>query len=187
MVAKEDQLMRQVTLEQLYKHPIVQKYVKRSGMDHAITVAEHAFNIAVKKGVNPDLAAKAGFLHDIGHYEWYRENGEWDYQMYKRNDIHAIKGAARAHKLLVRLGEDLVNAKEIALAVLLHTDSYLPEGHLQLTPLQKVVAAADEADEEPGGTHHYRKIDYHAGLERIRKLDEKIDRYLLTANLEQIS
>ncbi len=179
--------MRQVTLEKLYKHPIVQKYVNRSGMAHAIAVAEHAFDIATKTGVNPDLAAKAGFLHDIGHYKWYHENGEWDYQMYKRNDIHAIKGAARAHKLLVRLGEDLQDAKEIALAVLLHTDSYLPGGQLQLAPLQKVVAAADAADEEPGGNHHYRKIDYKTGLERVRILDKKIDRYLHSARLEQTS
>lgn len=179
--------MRQVTLEKLFKHPIVQKYVKRSGMAHAISVAEHAFDIAVKLGVNPDLAAKAGLLHDIGHYKWYHENGEWDYQMYKRNDIHAIKGAARAHKLLVRCGEDLQNAKEIALAVLLHTDSYLPDGQLQLTPLQRVVALADEEDEEPGGKHHYRKIDYTSALQRIILLDQRINRFLVSADLEQTS
>lgn len=179
--------MRQVTLEKLFKHPIVQKYVKRSGMAHAISVAEHAFDIAVSRGVNPDLAAKAGLLHDIGHYKWYRENGEWDYQMYKRNDIHAIKGAARAHKLLVRCGEDLQNAKEITLAILLHTDSYLPGGQLQLTPLQRVVAIADEADEEPGGKHHYRKIDSNSALQRIIMLDKKIERYLTSADLEQTS
>ncbi|WP_085994490.1 HD domain-containing protein [Oceanobacillus senegalensis] len=178
--------MRKVTLEELFVHPITQKYVGRSGMAHAISVAEKAFHISINKGVNPDLAVKAGLLHDIGHYEWY-QNGEWDFQLYKENDIHAIKGAARAHKLLVRCGENLQNAKAIALAVLLHTDSYLPEGHLQLTPLQKVVAEADEADEEPGGNHHYRQIDSSTALKRIKKLDSNIEKYLKTNHLEQTS
>ncbi|WP_138419927.1 HD domain-containing protein [Aquibacillus sediminis] len=177
---------RKVTLENLFVHPIVQKYVGRSGMAHAIRVAEKAFHIAIKTNVNPDLAAKAGLLHDIGHYEWY-QNGKWDYQQYKQNDIHAIKGSARAHKLLVRCGEDLQPAKEIALAVLLHTDSYLPEGDLQLTPLQNVVAQADHADEEPGGNHHYRRIDEATALSRIQKLDLKINQHLLSHDLEQTS
>lgn len=170
---------RHVTLEKLFKHPIVQKYVGRSGMAHAISVAEKAFNLALAYDVNPDLAVKAGFLHDIGHYEWY-QNGTWDYDLYRDNDIHAIKGAARAHKLLVRCGENLQDAKAIAIAILLHTDSYLPEGELQLTPLQKVVVMADEADEEPGGNHHYQKIEYNEALRRIQKLDTKIDRYFDT-------
>lgn len=179
-------MIRNVTLETLYVHPIVQKYVGRSGMAHAVSVAEKAFEIARESGVNPDLAAKAGLLHDIGHYEWYQD-GEWDYQLYRENDIHAIKGAARAHKLLVRCGENLQNAKAIALAVLLHTDSYLPEGELQLTPLQKVVALADEADEEPGGNHHYRQIDYDSALRRIQILDTKINEYIESPRFEQTS
>lgn len=169
-------MIRNVTLETLFKHSIVQKYVGRSGMAHAVAVAEKAFEIARESDVNPDLAVKAGFLHDIGHYEWY-QNGQWDYQLYKENDIHAIKGAERAHKLLVRCGENLPDAKAIALAILLHTDSYLPEGHLQLTPLQKVVTLADEADEEPGGNHHYRQISYNDALQRIQNLDVQIDQY----------
>lgn len=179
-------MIRNVTLETLYIHPIVQKYVGRSGMAHAVSVAEKAFEIARESDVNPDLATKAGLLHDIGHYEWYQD-GEWDYQLYKENDIHAIKGAARAHKLLVRCGEDLQNAKAIALAVLLHTDSYLPEGELQLTPLQKVVALADEADEEPGGNHHYRQIDHDTALRRIQILDKKINKYIASLRFEQTS
>ncbi len=175
---------RKVTLEMLFRHPIVQKYIRRSGMAHAISVSERAFDIAVKTGVNPDLAAKAGFLHDIGHYEWYTD-GKWDYQKYRENDIHAIKGAARAHKLLVRLGEDLHHAKQIAVAILLHTDSYLPEGQLKLTPLQKVVARADTEDEEPGGAHHYRKIDPAEALSRIQTLDRKIDRFFQLEKLKK--
>ncbi|RLL45442.1 HD domain-containing protein [Oceanobacillus piezotolerans] len=180
-------MKRNVTLEKLFIHPIVQKYVGRSGMAHAISVAEMAYDIALKTNVNPDLAAKAGFLHDIGHYEWYSKDGEWNYEMYKENDIHAIKGAARAHKLLVRCGENLHDAKEIALAVLLHTDSYLPEGKLHLNSLQTVVAEADEKDEEPGGGHHYREIDYFSALERIQVLDERIQQTLQSNSLEQTS
>lgn len=166
--------MRNVTLEKIFSHPVTQKSLKRSGIAHAIAVAEHAFIFAKKYGVNPDLAAKAALLHDIGHYTWYRD-GEWDFEMYKENDIHAIKGASRAHKLLIRLGEDRHAAKEIAVAILLHTDSYLPEGELELKPLQQVVALADQADEEAGGNHHYKTIESYVALERIRALDTQID------------
>ncbi|MBU5467591.1 HD domain-containing protein [Virgibacillus sp. MSJ-26] len=166
--------MRKVNLEDIFLHPITQKYLARSGIAHAITVAEYAFLLAHEYGVNPDQAAKAGLLHDIGHYTWYRD-GKWDYDLYKENDIHAIKGASRAHKLLIRIGEERHIAKEIAIAILLHTDSYLPQGHLELQPLQQVVTLADEKDEETGGNHHYRQIEQYVALERIRALDIKID------------
>jgi len=171
-------LRRNVTLLDLYSHPISQKYVRRSGMAHAISVAYHAFNLAKEYDVNPELAAKAGFLHDIGHYEWYN-NGEWDYQQYKSYDIHPIKGAERAHKLLVRLGEDKLAAKQIAHAVLFHTESALPEGSFELTPLQKVVNLADERDKQPGDQHHYRNIDKEKERSLIRMLDKKIDEFYL--------
>lgn len=170
--------MRRVTLTQILEHPITQKYVKRSGLAHAITASYHAYNLSKKYKVNPDLATKAALLHDIGHYTWYR-NGEWDFKMYEENDIHAIKGAERAHKLLIRLGEHPSNAKKIALAILLHTDSYLPDGHLRLDPLQKVVALADKADEEPFGNHHYRSIDDESAVKLMQRLDQLVETTLL--------
>lgn len=169
--------MRNVTLEEIFRHPITQRHLERSGIAHAIAVAEYAFQLADEYGVEQDHAAKAGLLHDIGHYTWYR-NGEWDYELYKENDIHAIKGASRAHKLLIRIGEDRQIAKEIAVAILLHTDSYLPEGQLQLQPLQQVVHLADEKDEEVGGNHHYKTVESHIALERIKILDQKIEETL---------
>jgi len=167
--------MRNVTLEQIFTHPIAQKYLQRSGMAHAVKVAGFAYDLALKYGADPDEATKAALLHDVGHYTWYR-NGEWDYDLYRENDIHAIKGSGRAHKLLIHLGEDRQKAKEIAIAILLHTDSYLPDGALELTPLQRVVKLADEADEETGGMHHYKTMDYETALAAIRRLDNKIDR-----------
>ena len=165
--------MRHVRLLDIYKHQITQKYVRRSGMAHAISVAYHAFHLAKEHNVNPDWAAKAGFLHDIGHYKWYRD-GEWDYQLYRDYDIHPIKGAERAHKLLVRLGEDKQAAKEIAHAILFHTDSVLPNGDYTLNTLQKVVHLADEKDKKPGDEHHYLEMDRRKELNLIKKLDEKI-------------
>ncbi|MEB1806258.1 MAG: HD domain-containing protein [Bacillaceae bacterium] len=169
--------MRNVTLLEIYSHPITQKYVKRSGLAHAIATAYNALKLSIKYDVNPDLATKAAFLHDIGHYTWYKD-GEWDFQLYKENDIHAIKGAERAHKLLVRLGEDPRKAKQIALAVLLHTDSYLPDGELERNNLQKVVALADEIDEEPNGQHHYRQISNEKALQQIKHLDSLVDAHI---------
>ncbi|KZZ83407.1 MULTISPECIES: HD domain-containing protein [Bacillaceae] len=166
--------MRNVTLIQIFDHPIAQKYLQRSGIAHAVSVAFHAYRLSVKEGVDPDLAVKAALLHDIGHYEWYTD-GEWDFEQYKKNDIHAIKGAERAHKLLVRLGEDRQAAKEIALAILLHTDSYLPDGSLSQNPLQKVVKLADEMDEEPDGKHHYRRISEQTARKKIQELDQLIE------------
>ncbi|WP_100373502.1 HD domain-containing protein [Bacillus sp. FJAT-45037] len=169
--------MRHVTLVQIFDHPVTQKFVKRSGMAHAIACAYHGYKLSLTHNVNPDLATKAAFLHDIGHYTWYK-NGRWDYDLYKQNDIHAIKGAERAHKLLIRLGEHPRAAKEIALAILLHTDSYLPQGELYLKPLQQVVALADEADEEPGGEHHYRTVSDERAKKMLAELDEKVEQTL---------
>ncbi|MFC0189123.1 HD domain-containing protein [Fictibacillus aquaticus] len=166
--------MRKVTLTEIFTHPYAQKYMKRAGIVHAVSTAYHAFHIAKENGADPDSAAKAALLHDIGHYTWYN-NGTWDYDLYKENDIHAIKGAERAHKLLVRLGEDPKKAKEIALAILLHTDSYLPESSLARTPLQEAVARADEMDEEPGGMHHYRQMDDERTIKMLQKLDRMVE------------
>jgi len=171
-------MKRSVKLIDIYKHPIVQKYVRRSGMAHAISVAYHAYNLAKQYHVNPDWAAKAGFLHDIGHYEWYRD-GKWDYNLYQEYDIHPIKGAERAHKLLIRLGEDKRAAKEIAHAILYHTDSALPKGEYVLTSLQKIINLADEKDKQPGNSHHYRTINNQKELLLIEQLDVRIDQLLL--------
>lgn len=167
-------MIRKVTLEQLFIHPVVEKHLNRSGVAHAVKVAEYAYDLAVARDVNPDEATKAALLHDIGHYTWYKD-GAWDYDLYRENDIHAIKGASRAHEILIELGEDRQNAKEITIAILLHTDSYLPPGILELTALQSVVKLADEADEESGGKHHYQQLDTEAALKRIRELDGKVE------------
>ncbi|MBX9973842.1 HD domain-containing protein [Cytobacillus firmus] len=169
--------MRDVKLTDIYQHRIAQKYITRSGIAHAIAVAYHAFQLAKESGEDVDSAAKAGFMHDIGHYTWYK-NGKWDYDLYRQNDIHAIKGAERAHKLLIRLGENPIKAKEIALAILFHTDSFLPGGEVVRTPLQSIVKLADEKDEEPGGAHHYRELDFERAMKSLEILDNKIDNYL---------
>ncbi|WP_101843703.1 HD domain-containing protein [Halobacillus sp. Marseille-P3879] len=169
--------MSVVTLVDVFKHRITQKYLRRSGIHHAVTVAQHAFKLAVAAGISPDLAAKSALLHDIGHYEWYKD-GKWDYEEYRKHDIHAIKGAERAHKLLIRLGEDRLAAKEVSLAVLLHTDSYLPFSLTTLrTPLQKVVEEADRMDEQPHGLHHYNNMSPSEAVRLLHQLDMKISDY----------
>ena len=169
--------MRDVTLTEIFNHHIAQKFLNRSGIAHAIAVAYHAFHLAKEQNVDTDIAAKAGFLHDIGHYTWYK-NGKWDYELYRKNDIHPIKGAERAHKLLIRLGENPVKAKTIALAILFHTDSFLPSNDIVRTPLQQIVKWADEKDEEEGGMHHYRMIDSVRAIKSLKRLDEMIDKEL---------
>lgn len=166
--------MREVGLIDIFNHHIAKKYLNRSGLAHAIAVSYHAFHLAEEKGLDVDRAAKAGLLHDIGHFSWYR-NGNWDYELYKQNDIHAIKGAERAHKLLIRLGENPIKAKEISIAILFHTDSFLPGGNLQRTELQKIIKLADEKDEEEGGLHHYREITYERAIKSIERLDKMIE------------
>lgn len=167
--------MRDVTLYQIFQHHIAQKYLNRSGLAHAIAVAYHAYYLAKEQEVDLDIATKAGLLHDMGHYTWYR-NGKWDYDLYKQNDIHPIKGAERAHKLLIRLGENPIKAKAIALAILFHTDSFLPSNDILRTPLQQIVKWADEKDEEEGGMHHYRTIKYDRAKDSIIRLDNWIEK-----------
>lgn len=169
--------MRDVKLVDIFQHHIAQKYLTRSGLVHGIAVAYHAFRLAKKENLDVDKAAKAGLLHDIGHFMWYND-GKWDYDLYRQNDIHAIKGAERAHKLLIRLGENPLKAKEIALAILFHTDSFLPGGEVVRTPLQSIIKLADEKDEEPGGAHHYRTISINRAFHSLRILDDKIDAYI---------
>jgi uncharacterized protein len=169
--------MRDVTLYDIFQHHIAQKFLNRSGLAHAIAVAYHAFHLAKEQNIDIDIATKAGLLHDMGHYTWYR-NGKWDYDLYKQNDIHPIKGAERAHKLLIRLGENPVNAKKIALAILFHTDSFLPSNDIVRTPLQQIVKWADEKDEEEGGMHHYRTIEYDRAISSIIRLDDWVDKEL---------
>lgn len=170
--------MERVTLVEVFKHRITQKYLQRSGIHHAITVANHAFDMALKEDVDVDLATKSALLHDMGHYEWYRD-GKWDYEEYRKHDIHAIKGAERAHKLLIRLGEKRIVAKEVSLAVLLHTDSYLPfQLTGQRTPLQEVVRKADEKDEQPNGMHHYKEMSKSLAIQSLHKLDKKVKHQL---------
>jgi uncharacterized protein len=166
--------MRYVTLTEIFKHRIAQKYLSRSGVAHAIACAYHAFKLANVRKVSVDLATKAALLHDMGHYTWYK-NGSWDYEMYKENDIHAIKGAERAHKLLIRLGEKPQFAKDIAFAILFHTDSYIKESYIKRTPLQEITKLADEMDEEEGGKHHYRKISEEKALKMIKRLDDMVE------------
>lgn len=173
-IEREGIQVRKVLLTSILEHPAARKYIERSGLAHAVQVTEYAYQFARETGVSTDLATKAALLHDVGHYTWYRD-GNWDYEAYRMNDIHAIKGASRAHKLLIELGEDRENAKQIAIAILLHTDSYLPTGNLELSPLQQVVKQADEADEEVGGKHHERWMSFAEAKRRIRKLDQKIN------------
>ncbi|AKG04729.1 MULTISPECIES: HD domain-containing protein [Salimicrobium] len=163
-----------VTLENIFSHWITEKYLQRSGIYHAITVAETAFSLARERDLNEEIAAKAALLHDIGHYEWYTD-GKWNYDEYRKHDIHAIKGAERAHKLLIRLGEDRETAKEVSLCVLLHTDSYLPFAlGSQRSPLQNAVWEADTLNEEEHGRHHYRNMERKEAVRRLQKLDEQI-------------
>lgn len=166
--------MRYVTLLEIFNHRIAQKYLSRSGLAHAIACAYHAFKLAKQKNVSVDLATKAALLHDMGHYTWYK-NGKWDFDLYKQNDIHAIKGAERAHKLLIRLGENPQYAKEIAYAILFHTDSYIKDSFLKRTPLQEITKLADEMDEEKGGMHHYRQIDHEKAVKMIKRLDKMVE------------
>ncbi|WP_027963021.1 HD domain-containing protein [Halalkalibacillus halophilus] len=168
--------MTEVRLIDIFNHPITQKYLRRSGVHHAVSVTENAFQIAKERRVNAELATKAALLHDIGHYEWYRD-GKWDYKEYRKHDIHAIKGAERAHKLLIRIGENRVVAKEISIAILLHTDSYLPFKAEELrTPLQRVVFEADEMDELPGGEHHNHKMSKQEADRRLSKIDQQLEK-----------
>ncbi len=51
--------MHRITLEQIFKHHITQKYVNRSGMVHAIAVAYHAFHLAKKHHASVDAATKS--------------------------------------------------------------------------------------------------------------------------------
>lgn len=167
--------MRRVTLEELLTDSVCRKHLPRAGVDHSIRVAEIAVDLAGEMGVDPDMAAKAGLLHDIGHGD-FRVNGVWDYDLYSSGDIHPIKGAERAHELLVLKGENPVIAREIAFAILFHSGSTGIGPASGRSALQALVSLADDSDEEAQGEHHRRQIDWDQAVARVRALDRRIER-----------
>lgn len=168
-----------VTLETLMSDSVAKKHLPKAGYDHCIAVAETAYELAVERNVCVDLATKAALLHDIGHTVW-ENKGEWDYESYKEYDIHTIKGAERAHELLTLKGEDLGKAREIALAILFHSDSSQVSANVELTDLQRLVADADNINKEEQGAHHNQEISFNEALQRVRRLDMLVYRHIKT-------
>ncbi|MGM0502754.1 MAG: HD domain-containing protein [Bacillota bacterium] len=166
-----------VTLETLMCDSVAKKHLPKAGYSHSIAVAESAYELAVERGVCVDLATKAGLLHDIGHTVWENQ-GEWDYKSYREYDIHTIKGAERAHELLTLKGEDLGKAREIALAILFHSDSSQVSANVELTDLQRLIADADNMNKEKDGAHHTQEVSFNEVLQRIRRLDMLVYRYI---------
>ncbi|ACL69532.1 HD domain-containing protein [Halothermothrix orenii] len=165
--------MYKVTLESLLTDSIALKHLPNAGFRHAVQTAENAFKLAIERGICPDLATKAGLLHDIGHTNW-EEHGEWDYESYNYFDIHPIKGAERAHELLTLKGEHLGKAREIALAILFHSGSSPITRNIELTPLQRLIMEADDLDAREGGKHHNLEISFEKALEKVKNLDRLV-------------
>lgn len=182
---KERDSLRRVTLEELFTDSICRKHLPRAGVDHSIRVAELAVDLSERMGVDPDLGAKAGLLHDIGHGDFYVD-GAWNFERYQRGDIHPIKGAERAHELLILKGEDPAAARDIALAILFHSGSTPIRPVNGPTPLQRLLAAADDGDEEDRGDHHRREIAFDHALERVRALDRRVEDLRLNRVKEEL-
>ncbi|MCK8826275.1 HD domain-containing protein [Natroniella acetigena] len=170
-----------VTLETLLTDSIAKKHLPKAGYCHAVNTAENAFELAIDRKICVDLATKAGLLHDIGHTNWEKQ-GEWDYQSYNEFDIHTIKGAERAHELLIFKGESLGKARDIALAILFHSNSSPVNKNVKLTPLQQVVSDADDMDKQDGGSHHNVRISFAEALQRTRRLDMLVYRQTRNCN-----
>lgn len=163
-------LEEHVTLETLLTDSVAKKHLPKAGYRHAVATAENAFELALDRGICIDLATKAALLHDIGHTKWENQ-GEWDYKSYDEFDIHSIKGAERAHELLILKGESLGKARKIALAILFHSDSSEVSKNVKLTPLQKLIVDADNMDQQDGGAHHDLEVSFMEAVQRIRRLD----------------
>ncbi|MCK8823511.1 HD domain-containing protein [Fuchsiella alkaliacetigena] len=175
-------LEEHVTLETLITDSIARKHLHKASLRHSVETAENAYELANERGLCIDVGTKAGLLHDIGHTSWEHQ-GEWDYESYNYFDIHTIKGAERAHELLILKGEDWAKAREIALAILFHSSSSPISESVELTPMQQLVSDADDLDKEnykelKEGAHHEFDIDYAEALERVRRLDLLVYRKL---------
>jgi uncharacterized protein len=174
-------LLGHVTLETLIKDSVARKHLPRAGLRHAVVTTENAFELAKKRGLCVDVATKAGLLHDIGHTDWERQ-GEWDYESYNYYDIHTIKGAERAHELLIFKGEDLGKAREITLAIIFHSASSPISENVTLTPMQKLVFEADDMDKLKDKERHNIEIKFAEALERVCRLDKLVYSRLKNCN-----
>ena len=82
--------LRQVIDDIVHRNPDPEE--RRCGFLHLYGVADACALLALKRGLDPQLCAAAGMLHDI-----------WNYQM-EDNLEHAQLGAAEAEKILSALG-----------------------------------------------------------------------------------
>jgi uncharacterized protein len=168
---------RRVNLVSIFTDSVVLKHLPKAGFRHSVETAKQGFTLAMKKDCCIDMTVKACLLHDVGHTIW-RVNGKWDYDSYKYYDIHPIKGAERAHELLTLKGENLCKARQIALAILFHSDSSFINTGIKRNKLQQIVAEADNLDSCSCGQHHNNELPYEELLEEIRSLDRLVEEEL---------
>ena len=122
---------------------------------HSHAVSLICVLLAKKRGLDPEIAAITGLLHDLYAYE--------------RRDYadHAHKGAARAKEVLASLGLTTAAENEaIASAIDHHDDLTLVDG-----PMDEVLKDADLIDNAM--SHPAREVKENEA-ERIRRIREEL-------------
>lgn len=136
---------------------------RRSGMIHLYTVAQNGVLLAKKRGLDLELSAMMGMLHDIYSYRFHY------------TPDHAEKGAVFARKILTELA--LTSPEEMELichAIRCHSNKAIQDG-----PYDELLKDADVMSHclyNPGFSvkaherERYRKLCWELGMETQRGL-----------------
>jgi len=135
-----------IVKNRLYFMRLIEEYINGKRLEHCISVANTAYEIAVANGLeNPDQYYIAGLLHDVGKQASEEESVDI-MEKYYRNYVsipawarHEFVGAVFAQKLFPDINKECVRA------ILTHAT-----GDENMSKMQKIIYASDKIDPSRG-------------------------------------
>ena len=142
----DGQVIDYIICHNLYFMKIITRYISGHRLNHSISVAKTAYQIALKNNlIRPDEYFIAGLLHDIGKHVSVEESLNY-MEKYFRSYLdlpsysyHQFVGAFLAKQLFPNISIDVYKA------ILTHCT-----GAINMSPIQKVVYASDKIEPTRG-------------------------------------
>jgi len=135
-----------IVTNHLYFMPLIENFIKGKRLEHCISVANTAYDIAISNKLDrPDLYYIAGILHDVGKQASNDESIDIMEKYYRcyidmpSFSLHEFVGAVYAQKLFPSVNKECIKA------ILSHAT-----GDENMTPMQKVIYASDKIEPTRG-------------------------------------